>query len=99
MNFHIRQDLGGHTYGDRNSFTLSGLGRVWVRNPVGYAPETEWSSGILVDGKGITIAPQDGRKARMPGRLAAFQDSALSTFSMGDATYAYNTGRYFQLFG
>ena len=122
MNFHVRQDMGGHTYGDRLSFTLSGLGRVWVRNPVGYVPETEWSSGILVDGEvsndfhilsrynafqnvlmicvscyslincqGITIAPQDGRKARMPGRLVTFQDNALSTFTMGDATYAYNT--------
>ena len=51
MNFHIRQDMGGHTYGDRLSFTLSGLGRTFVRNPVGYIPETEWSSGILVNGQ------------------------------------------------
>ena len=30
MNFHVRQDMGGHMYGDRNSFTLSGLGEVGI---------------------------------------------------------------------
>lgn len=33
MQFHVRPDTVGHTYGDRNSSTLSGLGRLWVRNP------------------------------------------------------------------
>ena len=56
---------------------------------------TYFSNVCLVDeSQGITIAPQDGRKARMPGpgRIVSFQDNSLSTFTMGDATYAYNTG-------
>lgn len=31
--FHARQDLGGHTAGDRNNFMLSGKGRIWIRLP------------------------------------------------------------------
>lgn len=90
MHFHARQDTGGHTFGDRNSFNLSALGRVWVRNPTGYIPETEWSSGILINGEGVTITNQDGRKARQPGRIAHYQDNPLATFVTGDATYAYS---------
>ncbi len=90
LQFHIRQDTGGHTYGDRNSFNLSALGRVWVRNPIGYNPETEWASTLLVNQVGIPVTEKDGRKARQPGRLASYQDEPLATFMTGDATYAYN---------
>jgi len=90
LRFHVRQDTGGHTFGDRNSFNLSALGRVWVRNPNGYIPETEWSSGLLVNNEGITITEQDGRKARQPGRIAHYQDNPLATMITGDATYAYS---------
>ena len=90
LQFHVRQDTGGHTYGDRNSFNLSALGRVWVRNPIGYNPETEWASTVLVNQVGIPITEKDGRKARQPGRIASYQDEPLATFMTGDATYAYN---------
>ena len=90
LQFHTRQDTGGHTYGDRNSFNLSALGRVWVRNPIGYNPETQWASTLLVNQVGIPITRKDGHKARQPGRIASYQDQPLATFMTGDATYAYN---------
>jgi len=93
MQLHIRQDLGGHTYGDRGSFTLSALGRSFVRNPVGYVPQTKWSSTILVNGQGIETRGIYG-KAPQPARIIYHQDNDLATFTGGDATYAYNTEWY-----
>jgi len=90
MHFHCRQDTGGHTYGDRNSFALSGLGRLWVRKPMGYIPETEWASSILINDLGVKVTEKDGRKCRQPGRIAQFTDQPLATFATGDATYAYS---------
>ena len=91
LQFHARQDLGGHTAGDRNNVLLSALGRVFVRLPTGYIYETQWSNGILVNDKGVSITILEGSKARQPSKLAHIQDNALATFFTGDATYAYNT--------
>lgn len=91
MHFHCRQDLGGHTHGDRNNFTLSALGRIWVRYTYGSAfQETQWHSCILVDDLGIAITNRDGRKARQPGTVLNFDDQPNLAQVTGDATYAYS---------
>jgi len=90
LHFHCRQDMGGHTHGDRNNFTLSSLGRVWVRYTYGSEfQETQYHSCILVNDLGIPIATPDGKKARMPGKLVYFNDTGDAVQACGDATYAY----------
>lgn len=91
MHFHCRQDLGGHTHGDRNSFAMSALGRIWMRYTFGSEfQETEYHSTILIDDIGIKINPKDGKKARMPGSILGFSDIETSAQVSGDATYAYS---------
>jgi len=97
LQFHARQDMGGHTMGDRNGFVLSGLGRVFVRLPLGYIYETQcsqWASSILVDGQGVVPTGLDGTKCRQPSKFAYLQDEEFATFMTGVATYAYNTEWY-----
>ncbi len=91
VHYHIRQDLGGHTHGDRNSFTLSSHGRIWTPYTYGGAfQETEYHSCILIDDLGIKITEKDGRKARQAGTLLDFQENTDHAFIAGDATYAYS---------
>ena len=91
LHFHCRQDMGGHTHGDRNHFTMNSLGRVWGRYTYGSAfQETEYHSCILVNDLGIPIATPDGRKARMPGKLLRYDDQNDHAQVCGDATYAYS---------
>ena len=92
LHFHCRQEFGGHTYADRNTFLLSALGRVWIRLP---SDTSSYSDSMfqnipLIDGTGIQLSPQEGTKARQPGKIAAVIDNPLATFATGDATYAYN---------
>jgi len=90
VHFHCRQDMGGHTHGDRNSFAMSALGRIWMRYTFGSNfQETEYHSCILVDDIGIKINPKDGQKARMPGKILDFADNSFNSIVAGDATYAY----------
>lgn len=89
--FHCRQDLGGHTNGDRNNFTLSALGRNWIRYTYGSAfQETEYHSCLLVDDMGIFVTQKDGNKARQPGKVLNFSDTGPLAQITGDATYAYS---------
>jgi hypothetical protein len=104
MQFHCRQNFGGHTHGDRNNFNLSGLGRVWGvyrtadgSGPQGTTQETKYKSCTLIDvdtltgdGYGIPITYQDGNKSRQPGKVVDFIDGDKATFASGDATYAYS---------
>jgi len=91
LQFLCRQDLGGHTYADRNNFTLSGLGRTWIRYTYGSSfQETQYHSCILIDSLGIKTNPQDGVKARQPGKVIGYSDSAKISQITGDATYAYS---------
>ncbi|MEM7035965.1 MAG: hypothetical protein AAF570_03225 [Bacteroidota bacterium] len=91
LQFFCRQDLGGHTHGDRNNFILSGEGRTWIRYTYGSAfQETQYHSCILVDSLGIAIAPMDGRKARQPGKIVNFADTSRLAQVTGDAAYAYS---------
>jgi len=97
LHFHCRQDMGGHTHGDRNNFTLSSLGRIWVRYTYGSEfQETQYHSCILVNDLGIPIATPDGKKARMPGKLVYFNDSNDAVQACGDATYAYTWDWHWQ---
>lgn len=91
LHFHVRQDFGGHTHGDRNNVALSGLGRIWLRYTYGSSfQETEYHSTVLINDLGIKITDRDGRKARQPARLMDFQENGNMATASGDATYAYS---------
>ena len=92
VQFHARQDLGGHTHGDRNDFTLSALGRIWIRKSYGgsqFQP-THFHSAILVDDLGVAITDLDGDKARQPAKILEFTADEALTKVAADATYAYS---------
>ncbi len=91
VQFHARQDMGGHTHGDRLDFTLSGLERIWVRKSYGGSPfqPSYFHSVILVDDLGIGVGDPDGDKCRQPAKVLHYNsEDNLSTIS-ADATYAY----------
>ncbi len=92
VQFHCRQDFGGHTHSDRNSFTLSALGRIWIRQTFGgsqFQP-SRYHTSIQVDGKGMSMDDPDGDKCRKPGTVLYYEASDSLTQIAGDATYAYN---------
>lgn len=86
LQFHSRQDKGGHTNADRLSFNFSGLGRIWVRQNEAVDPITH--SVVLIDDLGTAI---------LPGQKTVFQPSKILNYSFsdqvsqvsGDATYPY----------
>ncbi len=91
VQFHCRQDMGGHTHGDRNDFTLSALGRIWIRKSYGgsqFQP-TWFHSGILVDDIAMGVGDPDGDKCRQPGKLLEWYPNDDLTKVAGDATDAY----------
>ncbi len=91
MQFHCRQDMGGHTHGDKNDITLSGLGRIWIRKTYGGSPfQPSWfHSCILVDDIAIGVGDPDGDKVRMPGTIMEYEEGTDLTQVAGDATYPY----------
>ncbi|MEM0966329.1 MAG: hypothetical protein AAGJ81_09305 [Verrucomicrobiota bacterium] len=92
VHFHCRQDMGGHTDADRNSFNLSSLGRIWVRTTYGDVlfHRTYFHSCPLINGEGIRLNPKDGVKARQPSTITHFSSDSYMAKVSGDATYAYN---------
>jgi hypothetical protein len=90
--FHARQNNGGHTYGNRNEFTISALGRTWVQRIYGGSPfqATNYHNCILIDGQGIVITDKDGDKARQPAKITGWISEPKLSAITGDATYAYN---------
>jgi hypothetical protein len=89
--FYCRQNTGGHTYPDRNSFTLSSLGRIWIPyrwGGYGFA-DSHAQNFVLVDTMAISynggnqIMPQ-------PGKLLNWSTNATLPQVTGDATYAYS---------
>ncbi len=89
--FHCRQDLGGHTHGDKNDFTLSALGRIWVRKSYGgsqFQP-TYFHSCVLIDDLGMGVGDPDGDKCRQPGTVLEMSSGEDISLMAGDATYAY----------
>ncbi len=92
VQFHCRQDMGGHTHGDRNDFTLSALGRIWVRKSYGgsqFQP-TWFHSCVLIDDVGMGVGDPDGDKCRQPGILMDWSSQSTYSKVAGDATYAYS---------
>lgn len=92
--FHVRQDMGGHTFADRNAFTFSALGRLFVNYNSGSSNsglhDPKFHSIIEVDGLSMKITPQEGQKMRIPAKLAAWTAAGgTATFATGDATYGY----------
>ncbi len=92
VHFHCRQDMGGHTHGDRNSFALSSLGRIWVRYTYGsHFQETQYHSCVLINDMGVKTSPLEGVKSRQPGKITNFYESNGAIAQVdGDATYAYS---------
>lgn len=93
--FHVRQDFGGHTCADRNTFTLSALGRLFVNYNSGSTnsglQEAKFHSIVEVDGLSMATTPKEGVKCRIPAKLAAWSPGGGdATFATGDATYAYS---------
>jgi hypothetical protein len=92
--FNVRQNLGGHTNADRNSFTLSSHGRIWVplRNAAGgaYYDVSEAHSCIFVDDIATKITNLEGNKLRQPGKLLNWTSGSILSKATGDATYAYS---------
>jgi hypothetical protein len=94
LQLHCRQDLGGHTSAERNSFILCALGRIWGRlqtmaggSRLGKSNETRFHSCITIDDVGQI---QNASGSNMtPGRVVAFADAPLATFVCGDASEAY----------
>ncbi len=92
VQFHCRQDMGGHTHGDRNDFTLSANGRIWIRKSFGgsqFQP-TWFHSTILVDDQGVAVGDPDGDKCRQPGKVVHWESNNDHSVVAGDVTYAYN---------
>lgn len=91
VQFNVRQNFGGHTSADRNDFTLSALGRIWIPKEAAYGVvETDFFSCILVNGKGIHTSPDEGVKSRQPAKIISYKSDDVCSAASGDATYAYN---------
>ncbi len=92
IQFHCRQDMGGHTHGDRNDFTMSALGRIWVRKSYsGSQFQPTWfHSTILVNDLGVPVGDPDGDKCRQPGKILHWESDNDLSIIAGDATYAYS---------
>jgi hypothetical protein len=93
--FHVRQDFGGHTFADRNTFTLSALGRLFISYNSGGSDsmlqEGRFHSIVEVNGLSMKVTPQEGDKLRIPSKLAAWTPTGgEAVFATGDATYAYS---------
>ncbi len=92
VQFHARQDMGGHTHGDRLDFTLSGLGRIWIRKSYGgsqFQP-SKFHSMILVDSIGMGVGDPDGDKCRQPATILNTQITPELSSVSADATSAYS---------
>jgi len=92
VQFHARQDMGGHTHGDRLDFTLSGLGRIWIRKTYGgsqFQP-SKYHSMVLVNDLGVPVTDRDGDKSRQPSTILNHTLSDNLSTITADATYAYS---------
>ena len=96
--FANRQDLGGHTYGNKNEFLLSALGRIWIPRPTSMANSefdnhafTGASTGILVNGYGVSVdTGAFNSAARVPGKIVHYGNKSDMLSIAGDATKAYS---------
>lgn len=88
--FYCRQNTGGHTYPDRNSFSLSANGRVWI--PYRWGGNGYYDSHaqnmVLVDT--MAISYNGGTVQPQPGKLLNWNTDASLPQVTGDVTYAYS---------
>ncbi|WOO39924.1 hypothetical protein [Rubellicoccus peritrichatus] len=95
VSLHCRQDKGGHTSADRNTFVFAGLGRLWGYqmniaggSKFGKVNESRFFSTVLIDDVG-----QCGMASGcfpVPGKMIDFEDDKILTYACGDAKYAYD---------
>ena len=110
--FANRQDMGGHTYANKNEVVLSAQGRIWFPRPSSDANSqfdalaatgVGSASGILVNNYGATIdtsaSSADGGNLSVPGKVIYFQNNANSLSIAGDATIPYSYKWYGQFGG
>lgn len=89
--FNVRQNFGGHTSADRNDFTFSALGRIWVpREAAAEVTEMDFFSCLLINHEGMKVSPDEGVKSRQPVKVLEYKSTDKSCIAVGDATYAYN---------
>jgi len=88
--FYCRQNTGGHTYPDRNSFSLSANGRVWIPYRwSGSYYDSHAQSIVMVDT--IAICNNGGQLIMpQPGKLLNWDTNTALPQITGDATYAYS---------
>lgn len=94
--FHDRQDLGGHTYSNKNDIVYSALGRSWISRlttisngmyPTSYF--TYASSCLLINNMGA-CSPNHNFMAQAPGTILDFKNTANLITIAGDATEPYS---------
>lgn len=93
---HTRQNSGGHTWGDRNTFTLSALGRQFVKYNTGFRGdqliEGQFHALVDIDGKNMGRPLGGGAPFLAPAKLSAWSVATdHAAFATGDATIAYST--------
>ena len=109
--FANRQDMGGHTYANKNEVVLSALGRIWFPRPSSSANSqfdalaatgVGSASGILVNNYGATLdttaSSADGGNLSVPGKIVYFQNNTNMLSIAGDATIPYSY-KWFGQFG
>jgi hypothetical protein len=84
LNFHVRQANGGHPFADRNSIMIAGAGRVWA--PIYGSGFEAWQNV----NNGEVVIDDHPQADHTPGRMVDFCDTALATFAVGDAKYAWD---------
>lgn len=98
--FACRQDLGGHTYANKNEILFSARGRIWFprvttiasgQSTFDVVSTTQVSNSVLVNGLGLS--PDTGTSwsgGIVPGKFVHYRN-ANDMFSVaGDATKAYS---------
>ena len=95
---HMRNNFGGHTNADRNTFGLSALGRLYVNFDTNIAglQDPEYQSIVDVDGESMFVTGLEGNKCRIPEKIAGWVENVNASFVTGDATYAYSNQWYWQ---
>ncbi len=101
--FANRQDMGGHTFANKNEVVLSAQGRIWFPRPTSIANSqfgdlaatgVGSASGILVNNYGASVdtaaSSADGGNLSTPGKIVYYQNSNNFLSIAGDAATSYS---------
>lgn len=98
--YHNRQDLGGHSYGNKNDIVFSSQGRIWIPRILTNANSnsplssgTGASSGILINGVGQSVDTSIDHSINnwpVPGKVVYYANNSNSLHIAGDAKDAYS---------